>query len=51
MVELKYKANGNPQGKPRVYFSSHPDDFSYFDKVANDILKKYDCAIIKSYYP
>lgn len=33
-------------GKPRVYFACHPDDFNkYFKKVCKDIFKTQDCAI------
>ena len=38
MEFFKYKTIGNvyPQGKPKVYFSSHPDDFErYFDTIYN----------------
>ena len=31
---FKTKGNGSPAGKPRVYFTCHPDDFTlYFDKL------------------
>ena len=40
------KGNANPKGKPRVYFTCHPDDFDrYFDKLCEDIFKTHDCAI------
>ncbi len=48
MVEFKVRTRGNasPQGKPRVYFTCHPDDFQlYFDKICEDIFKTHDCAI------
>ena len=39
-------ANINPQGKPRVYFTCHPEDFeTYFDKVCQDIFEAHSCAI------
>lgn len=42
----KTKGNVNPQGKPRVYFTCHPDDFELcFKKVSDDIFKTHDCAI------
>lgn len=48
MANLKYKTRGNssPQGKPRVYFCCHPDDFGkYFELISNEILEKQNCAI------
>lgn len=40
------KGNANPNGKPRVYFTCHPDDFAkYFDKICGDIFKTHDCAV------
>ncbi len=48
MSTFQYKtiANENPQGKPKVYFTSHPDDFKrYFEEVATTILNLQDCAI------
>lgn len=43
---VKTRGNSAPHGKPRVYFTSHPDDFErYFDTVAADIFKTQDCAI------
>lgn len=37
----------SPQGRQRVYFTCHPDDFDkYFDEVTNEILlKQPNCAI------
>ena len=48
MSQLLYKtiANERPQGKPKVYFTSHPDDFDhYFNTVSEMILSLQDCAI------
>lgn len=48
MADLKYKTreNRSPQGKPRVYFCCHPDDFDkYFEEISNDILLKQNCAV------
>lgn len=45
---IKYKTRGNsaPDGKPKVYFSCHPEDFERcFNIVTEDILKLRDCAI------
>ena len=48
MAEFKVKTKGGsiPKGKPRVYFTCHPDDFDrYFDKICEDVFKTHDCAI------
>ncbi|MBQ4186394.1 MAG: hypothetical protein II642_00790, partial [Firmicutes bacterium] len=48
MSTFQYKtiANEHPQGKPKVYFTSHPDDFKrYFEEVTTTILNLQDCAI------
>lgn len=48
MAALRYKTNGNshPQGKPRVYFCCHPNDFKKcFKLVSDEILAKQDCVI------
>lgn len=48
MASLKYKVRGNssPQGKPRVYFCCHPEDFNkYFESVSDEILAKQKCTI------
>ncbi len=48
MPKMLYRTRGNalPGGKPRVYFTCHPEDFEkYFDRVCEDILKTQDCAI------
>ncbi len=51
-MELSYllrgaKINtGSAQGKERVYFTCHPDDFEkYFDSICMDIFKTQSCAI------
>ena len=42
----KTNKNINPQGKPRVYFTCHPEDFeTYFDKVCQDIFSAHSCVI------
>ena len=46
--QLQYKTRGNssPQGKPRVYFCCHPNDFAlYFDKISDEILTVQNCAV------
>ena len=48
MAEFKVRTRGNadPQGKPRAYFTCHPEDFcKYFDKICSDVLENVDCAI------
>lgn len=48
MSALTYKtrADGSPQGKPRVYFCAHPDDFPrYLEGICGDILKSQNCAV------
>ena len=45
---FQYKTNGDvsPQGKRRVYFTCHPDDYDrFFDRISTDILKFSDSAI------
>ena len=38
--------DSSPNGKPRVYFTCHPDDFEkHFEKICADIFKTHDCAI------
>lgn len=47
MPELKHVSRtGNPQGKPRVFFSCHPHDFgASFEQLSRDILRISNCAI------
>ena len=50
MAEFKVRTrdNSDPHGKPRVYFTCHPDDFeSYYDDICEDIfsIRSIDCAI------
>ena len=47
MADFFYKTRGNssPQGKPRVYFAAHPDDFYLLDLVCADIFQHTNCAI------
>ena len=48
MAILKYKTRGNsnPQGKPRVYFCCHTEDFNrYFESISDEILAKQNCAV------
>lgn len=48
MPRISYKTKGasQPKGKPRIYFSCHPDDFdNCFEKICGDIFKTQDCVI------
>lgn len=46
MFKCKTKGNVSPQGKRRVYFTCHPDDYDrFFEKISAEILKFLDCAI------
>lgn len=47
MATFSYKPQGvDPKGRPRVYFTCHPEDFDlYFEKIKEDILKTHDCTI------
>ena len=45
---LTYKTIGmsDPKGKPRVYFTCHPEDFAgTFETLSEDILRCADCAV------
>lgn len=45
-LKVKTKGNTNPNGKPRVYFACHKDDYEKaFEKISIDIFKTHDCAI------
>lgn len=42
----KTKGDAAPKGKPRVYFTCHPEDFdTCFPKICDDVFKAHDCAI------
>lgn len=48
MAKVLYKTrkDDDPKGKPRVYFTCHPEDFvRFFEKAKEDIFKTHDCAI------
>ncbi|MCD8116344.1 MAG: tetratricopeptide repeat protein [Oscillospiraceae bacterium] len=48
MAKLIYKTKGNssPQGKERVFFTCHPEDFdSCFEPICEEIFKTQSCAI------
>ena len=47
-MKLQYKTRGmsDPKGKPKVYFSSHPEDFDEaLPLIAEDLLSHANCAI------
>lgn len=45
-LRIRTKGSASPQGKPRVYFTCHPEDFSRsFDMICEDIFKTQDCAV------
>lgn len=45
-LKFRTKLNSSPEGKPRVYFTCHPDDFTLsFNKICGDIFKTHDCTI------
>lgn len=45
-MKVKTRGNTGVRGKPRVYFTCHPDDFDrYFDDICEAIFKTQDCAI------
>ena len=45
-MKVKTRDNIDVRGKPKVYFTCHPDDFDrYFDEVCDNIFKVQDCAI------
>lgn len=48
MNGFKYYTRGrtSPQGKPRVCFTAHPDDYSkYFESIRKEILDRQNCAV------
>ncbi len=48
MSNLKYKTRGNsnPQGKPRVYFCCHKDDFEkFFESISDEVLSLQNCSV------
>lgn len=45
-LEVKTRPNQKPEGKAKVYFACHEDDFGeYFEGITNEILGKQNCAI------
>lgn len=45
-IQYRTRGNSDPQGKQKVYFTCHPDDFQkYFDEIVTKILSVCDCAV------
>lgn len=45
-IAVKTKGNASPQGKARVYFSCHSEDFApFFDLLCEDIFSSQNCAV------
>lgn len=47
-MELEYRTRGmsDPKGKPKVYFSCHPDDFGMaFPLLSEDVLRHSNCSV------
>ena len=48
MADFQFRTRGqqSPQGKQRVYFTCHPDDFErFFEEIQKEILDRQDCAV------
>ena len=48
MSDFQFRTRGqqSPQGKQRVYFTCHPDDFDkFFEEIQKEILDRQDCAV------
>lgn len=41
----KTSGNASPVGKPKVFFTCHPDDIGYYNEISETILMLHDCAI------
>ena len=39
------RTKGSPENKPRVYFTCHPDDIGWLDRICEDIFRSQDCAV------
>lgn len=45
-LAYRTRANSSPQGKSRVYYTGHPDDYAlYLDEITADIHRTQNCAI------
>ena len=50
MKDFRYVTRGesSPQGKPRVYFTAHPDDYERnFEPIVKEILDRHNCAVFR----
>lgn len=48
MNGLNYYTRGqtSPQGKARIYFTAHPDDYNKYQiSICKEILDRHNCAI------
>lgn len=47
MKVLSYKPQSvkNPQGKQKVYFCAHPDDYRLLDEIGKEILTRQSCCV------
>ena len=47
MKVLSYKPQSvkNPQGKQKVYFCAHPDDYLLLDEIGKEILSRQSCCV------
>lgn len=46
MLQYKTRGGSSPQGKPKIYFCAHPDDFNlYFNQVAEWIHETQNCTV------
>lgn len=43
--KVRTKDSSSPKNKPGVYFTCHPEDTNWLDKICQDIFKTHDCAI------
>ncbi|MBO5110691.1 MAG: TIR domain-containing protein [Clostridia bacterium] len=44
-ISVKTRGSSSPQGKPRVWFCAHPEDYAfYLEPVSEEILAKQNCA-------
>ena len=40
------KGDSRPDGKPKIYFTCHPEDFNrYFEMIKDSIFKTHDCVL------
>ena len=45
-LSCRTRGNTDPKGKPRIYFTCHPDDMGlYFEEISSDLLRRLNCAV------